>query len=725
MGKLEIKLENCYGIPKLDFETTVSKNKPVIIHASNGVMKTSLFKTMNDLNVGQIPKEQIYHLKSKAEIKLDNAILGKDDFYLVGSYGHNYEFSKEISNLLLNENLKNRYQTVTKNLKSTEENLLKNFENLTGIKRDDLDGLFQNVFQTTKLSEVLSQIVKAKIDHKYNTVNFTKYKLNQIFNDDIINFISQDETKRYLLDYQKHLKKLYKQNILFKEGFFEYKNLVDLRDNLEINQFFDADNRLLFNGLTNPIKSLEELNTLIDSLHFQLSNRPEFLDKIKVFTKQLKKNKRLKDFSQIISTDPELIINYRNLKKFKKEYLKNAFNEILEDVISYLGQYNFTYEEVEMIEKEAKLEKTLWQESVNEFNNIFKIPVKLKIVNATASILGNKTPIIEFMYKDIPVDKDFVVREVLSVGEQKALYLLNIMFSIKNIIKNKNKKILLFDDVADAFDYQNKHALLEYFSKIKENDFLIIILTNNFDFYRSSSRLSDRKNIFMTRKQQNEITIINGEYMLDVLSNFISNIENPYFLIACIPFARNLHGYKRMNSKEEKDYYLEYTNLLHYRIYNTKTSILKVIRILNSTFNTDVSIKSTDTAYKFILFQAKSILSNQSKGIQLEFKIVLSIAIRLSIEKYMISEITKNPNSINFDLWDRDTNSLINEYKKCTIISSKILGIIDRVQLFTPESIHLNSFMFEPLIDISIENLCDLYRDLLKITPWGIHGLKD
>lgn len=37
---------------------------------------------------------------------------------------------------------------------------------------------------------------------------------------------------------------------------------------------------------------------------------------------------------------------------------------------------------------------------------------------------------------------------------------------------------------------------------------------------------------------------------------------------------------------------------------------------------------------------------------------------------------------------------------------------LDEVNLITPENIHLNSFMFEPIIDLSIDHLVRLYNDL-------------
>ena len=38
------------------------------------------------------------------------------------------------------------------------------------------------------------------------------------------------------------------------------------------------------------------------------------------------------------------------------------------------------------------------------------------------------------------------------------------------------------------------------------------------------------------------------------------------------------------------------------------------------------------------------------------------------------------------------------------------IAILDQVTLMTPENIHVNSFMYEPIIDMSDDSLKKLYR---------------
>lgn len=49
---------------------------------------------------------------------------------------------------------------------------------------------------------------------------------------------------------------------------------------------------------------------------------------------------------------------------------------------------------------------------------------------------------------------------VLSTGEARALYILNIMFEVHIRWKVRKKTLFIFDDIADSFDYKNKFAII-------------------------------------------------------------------------------------------------------------------------------------------------------------------------------------------------------------------------------------------------------------------------
>ncbi len=60
MNKLNVDLENCYGIKKLAKQFDFSKQKAYAIYAPNGAMKSSLAKTFKDIAEGEASSDRIF-----------------------------------------------------------------------------------------------------------------------------------------------------------------------------------------------------------------------------------------------------------------------------------------------------------------------------------------------------------------------------------------------------------------------------------------------------------------------------------------------------------------------------------------------------------------------------------------------------------------------------------------------------------------------------------------
>lgn len=76
------------------------------------------------------------------------------------------------------------------------------------------------------------------------------------------------------------------------------------------------------------------------------------------------------------------------------------------------------------------------------------------------------------------------------------------------------------------------------------------------------------------------------------------------------------------------------------------------------------------------------------------------------IDKIAEKETYQEPTS-------NQTRYLIDELIKCyPEIDADILRIFDSVNIVTPEQIHFNSFMYEPLVDMDILELMDLYQKI-------------
>lgn len=105
--------------------------------------------------------------------------------------------------------------------------------------------------------------------------------------------------------------------------------------------------------------------------------------------------------------------------------------------------------------------------------------------------------------------------------------------------------------------------------------------------------------------------------------------------------------------------------------------------------------------------------------LEIENKLILSMAIRLMGEEYMQNKIISdlsNGQDILKDIFSKKNQSawLIKEYKKH--INDDAINTLEIVAMITPENIHLNSFMFEPILDMSLKHLYKIYNDVKALS---------
>ena len=91
--------------------------------------------------------------------------------------------------------------------------------------------------------------------------------------------------------------------------------------------------------------------------------------------------------------------------------------------------------------------------------------------------------------------------------------------------KDGREKLVILDDISESFDYKNKHAIIEYISDIAEYTssqgekvFKVILLTHNFDFYRTvASRITKRGNSYIAYTDGGKINFEKGQYTRNLL----------------------------------------------------------------------------------------------------------------------------------------------------------------------------------------------------------------
>lgn len=191
-------------------------------------------------------------------------------------------------------------------------------------------------------------------------------------------------------------------------------------------------------------------------------------------------------------------------------------------------------------------------------------------------------------------------------------------------------------------------------------------------------------------------------------------------IITSIPFVRNIIEY---TSGITTDNYVSLTSLLHIKN-QTKAITFKQLEDIYKDELRDPSFtfsknRENDKVYYLILNLAKGISFNNNDIIDLDEKVIISMAIRLLAEEYIIEEIKEAgcPQESIDAISNLQTGNLVGLFKKFCSSKEKELIILNKVLLMSSENIHINSFMFEPLVDISIKSLVDLFGQICILQP--------
>jgi len=133
--------------------------------------------------------------------------------------------------------------------------------------------------------------------------------------------------------------------------------------------------------------------------------------------------------------------------------------------------------------------------------------------------------------------------------------------------------------------------------------------------------------------------------------------------------------------------------------------------IFNNVIDNQVTLNNKTKRVIDLIFELGANLSqNTDVQVSLENKIVLSIAIRLKAELFMISQITDQASVAG--ITKNQTFQLFEFYRNEPNAEDENIKFLEQVNLMTPENIHFNSFMYEPILDMSDEHLRQLYIQL-------------
>jgi ABC-type lipoprotein export system ATPase subunit len=717
ISKILINFENCYGIKNLSHEFDFSNNNmPVAVYSPNGMMKTSFAMTFSDHSEGKQSQDRIHsELISRRVIKDQNGTqLPGDNIFVINSYDESYK-SSNISKLLASKKLKDEYESIYQSIREKKDTLIKALKKTSGIKKNDVIEIELSKTFNLPPKKLLAALGRAEREVKRsNNPDYAKILYNNIFSDKVVSFLEKEDFKTTILDYSNIYEQLIDNSNYFKRGIFNHNNAATIAKNLKTNGWFDSGHSVKLNTLKNSTevtgqKELEEIIQNEKNAILTDKNLSKSFDKI---DKALSNNE-LKQFREYILENQFIIPELTNISALQEKIWIAYLNDNLQLYEDLMAEYDSGESRIAEIIKSAKNESTTWRKVLKTFNERFSVPFVVNMDNQDDVILGLESPQISFEFKNFDVDEKVRVeesklKEILSNGEKRALYILNIIFEVIARKEEKKETVFIVDDIADSFDYKNKYAIIEYLKDIKENDiFHLVILTHNFDFYRTvRSRLGIYgQNKLHTIRSPNGISFTKDKYSENPFTTWKNNLSDQKMLVASIPFIRNIAEYTGY-----KDEYNSLTALLHIKPITHTLTLDILSNVYRSILHDSVEFNIenghhivTDSIYS--LCDQICINSDEEPG--LEGKIILSIGIRLLTEDYMIRKID-NKEYVD-GIRKNQTLKLIKRFKSDFPMNLDAINFIERVNLMTPENIHINSFMYEPILDMSDYHLKALY----------------
>lgn len=724
MMNLKVDFENCFGIGKLKHEFDFSTNNTFLIYAPNGTMKTSFALTFDLIaknDIKNMPRDRVYGEKeSKYEILSDDKQIDSASILVINAEDNTYDASSKISTFLASQALKKKYDDIYVDLNERKNNLIKDLKNVS--RSNDCETELINAFNDGENLSFFEILLNQK-DNLEESLEKPSFRYNDVFDTkgNVKKFL--DKNEGILDQYTTSYREVITKSKFFKESenttFGTYQANVILKS-IEDNSFFDAGHKFVLEDGT-EIDDSKVLNKLIQEELQSILSDDKLKKAFEKVDKAISANADLRAFQKVIEKNNFLLIKLKDYELFKKEVWIACLSELKQEVLNLVNYYQEKKEELDKIIHEAKEEFDLWKTIIRTFNSRFYVPFEVLLTNQEDIVLKQGTANLEFIYADknekgVKQNKDSLL-DVLSKGEQRAYFILQFLFEIESRKTDSERSLLIFDDIADSFDYKNKYAIIEYIRDLSHSEkFNIIILTHNFDFYRTvTSRLAlnRKRNVHMATKSAGRIVKLHqGEYVNNILDTFLNKLQDPKVFISLIPFLRNLIEFSDSISSDE---YKLLTCCLHLKEGTATMKTNDIFELYQQRFSkqsVNEHLFPDRNLFEFIMETADSICEDASiNEVLLENKITLSIAIRLKAEKYMINNL---PDFDDSKVRSNQTQYLYGVYKK-KFDSSRAIPFLDKVNLMTPENIHINAFMYEPLIDMSVHHLIELYKEVSNL----------
>lgn len=720
------QFENAYGICKLDLSECKNKLDNVVIYASNGVFKTSFARALDQLRQGEAKrvKDRLTDKKFNCEIEHEgHQYTEKDQFENVIVYSPELYENKNliegnyINKLVVLDKQKEELFEINKSVQAIESQIKDFLQNELKLKPNEVFEVIESQLgsQFDNRFDCLIYLYEYLIEHEQhleydisfiNRKNFSQKSYEKAIDDEF-----KDLAKAYSSVVNQKFEELFDQN-------FNITNADDFLTTLKETQFL-SEHRKIKVGDDKEFKDYNEFEGYVEEVKAKVYQDEEVVKAFEKLEKKLNQTASSHDIREIVKKGNERQIEILSLGRNHLYLIMYGQSIGLENIKETLSNLKKIKNEATMIFNHAKDQKTHFEHALSIYEERFDPSFHIRIDNHIGSFLGMETPEFVFEYKypknqEVPQHSEKEIKSMLSSGERTTLDILR--FIVEYESKKASKPVIIIDDIVETFDYANRSGMLAYIDDIKNQGSNLIILTHNFDFFRLVSSRIDGMNKAIATKDENNVVNISKFDGPIFLKDFVKNAENSYDAIALIPLAREITVLK--NDQNSHEYRKFFNNLLHIKKEGKDIFMHEVIeKVAQELTKNETKMKNVfdiqELESSYYQYMLEKHCKERPQGDLLSYKMFLAIQSRLLLEDLLINGDDKMLEKIS----KNQTRELINERKEQNVLSDTALSLCRRVQLYSPEFIHFNAFMYEPLIDVCPKQLEKLVKDLFEIQP--------
>lgn len=437
MKQLKVELQHCYGIKSLKEQFDFSNASACAIYAPNGAMKSSLAKTFQDIADGKASGDRIFpdRVCKRAVVDDKGVEVPPECILVVRPYDEVFGHTERTSTLLVNAALREEYERLHLDIDAAKERLLATLKTQSGSKKDIAKEI------SLAFTREENQFYRALIRIKDEIVSqkghpFADIKYDIIFDEKVLALLNTKDVRTAIESYIKKYNELLATSTYFKKGVFNYYNASTIAKSLADNGFFEAKHSIRLNAdKIIDIKDEKELEQLIKAEKEQISSDKDLRKKFSDLEKLIQRNVTVREFDDYVSNNEYILSELSNIDKFREDVWKSYLKANSEAYIELLDKFQAAEKRRAEIEGQAAAERTQWEEVIDVFNSRFFVPFKLEAKNRLSVMLGQEPMLsLGFRFEDgtdsAEVERDSLVA-VLSTGEKKALYVLNVIFEIE------------------------------------------------------------------------------------------------------------------------------------------------------------------------------------------------------------------------------------------------------------------------------------------------------